>query len=112
MSSEQGKLDRGLEMITTNLTAEEYRILTDPTRIEEWGAQQEVARKVQDQILALTDDWVRIDDFDIAAINKSIEALRMGSFIAIGNQRAGGWNTSQWNASKKKLQAAVTASNW
>lgn len=95
-------------MKITQLTTEEYRILTNPTRVEEWGAQQEVARKVQDQVLALTSEWTTIDDFDILVINKSIEVLRQGSFIVIGNQRTGGWNTSQWETSVKNLKAAVS----
>lgn len=95
-------------MITINLTPDEIRILTKPTRIEEWGAQQKVARKVQSQVLALGGESAMLDAFDIDYINKAIEVNCEGAFIALPNLRTGGWAVDEWAQSTKLLKAAVT----
>ena len=95
-------------MKTLNITQEEYRILTNPTRIEEWGAQQAVARKVQAQVIALTDEQVTIDAFDIAAMNKAIEVNREGAFIPSASALSGGWPVTEWEVSTASLKRAAT----
>lgn len=94
-------------MKTLTITQEEYRKLTNPTRIEEWGAQQEVARKVQAQVIALTDEQTTIDAFDIAAINKAIEINREGALIPSASAMSGGWPVTKWEVSSALLKRAV-----
>jgi len=94
-------------MITINLTAEQIRILTNPTRIEEWGAQQEVARNIQAQVMALTGDTVTLDAFDIAWINKANEVNHIGRFIDSASTRAGGWPVHEFEQRVDRLQCAA-----
>lgn len=94
-------------MIALAITAEEQRILLNPTRIEQWGTQQKVARKVQQQVLNIDTTDVTIDDDDIRYINKAIETNYEGAFIASGKSRAGGWNTKCWTISTSILKRAV-----
>lgn len=92
-------------MKTITLTAEEYRILIFPTRIELWGAQQEVARKVEVQVRALNDDSrTVIDSFDILVIQKANEALYMGGYVPTGAARSGGWPLSEWTVGCRQLK--------
>lgn len=93
-------------MIALKITAEEQRILLDPTAVEKWGAQQEVARKVQRQVILLS-GTVEIDDIDIFCINATIAANREGSRIEGGRSRAGGWNAKSWPISASILRQAV-----
>jgi len=93
-----------------DLTPEQYRILTAPTPIEEWGKQQEIAREVQRQILALEGGTTTLNAFDIAAINKAIEVNREGAFIPSANSMAGGWETTEWEFPTNILKNQVSAS--
>lgn len=92
-------------MKTVTLTTEEYRILTEPTGVELWGAQQEIARKVEAQVKALNDDGCTIiDAFDIAAIQATSAALHMGGYVPTGAERSGGWPLSKWGVSARQLK--------
>lgn len=92
-------------MKTITLTAEEYRMLVFPTRIELWGAQQGVARKVEAQVKALDDgNRTTIDAFDIVAIQAASTALHMGGYVPTGAERSGGWPLSEWEVDCRQLK--------
>lgn len=95
-----------------NLTPEEHRILTNPTRIEQLGKQQRIASNVKGQIMALTSEWVRLNEYDIIAINKAVEANRIGHGIATAAWRSGGWALNEWEQSTFSLRSAVNRSDW
>lgn len=92
-------------MKTITLTMNEYRVLTEPTRIEEWGAQQGVARKVEAQVKALDDNSrTTIDAFDILVIQKASEALHMAGYVPTGDARSAGWALSEWKVDVRQLK--------
>ena len=100
-------------MKTLNLTQAEYQTLVRPTREDQYtGAQYGVARKVQEQIMALDGEQARLDDDDIIAINKAIEVNGVGAFIATAEWRSGGWPLSEWEQSTISLKRAVQRSDW
>jgi hypothetical protein len=87
-----------------NLTTEEYRILIKPTRIEQWGAQQKVARRVKETVKAQQRERVYIDDRDIAALNRAILVLETGGYVPSGNELSGGWeHLKKWAVSSQRL---------
>lgn len=92
-------------MKTVTLTTEEYRILTEPTGVELWGAQQGIARKVEAQVKAL-DDGGRtiINAFDIAIIQTASTVLHLGGYIPVGDERSAGWVLSEWEVSARQLK--------
>lgn len=95
------------------LSAEQYLRLTRPTREDQYmGRQYEMAQLVKEQIMALTDKRVKLNEYDIIAINKAIEINGVGCFIATAAWRSGGWALNEWEQSTFSLRTAVNQLDW